>query len=79
MGLRKILLEGGGILNWSMLSQGLVDEISVAISPRILGGAKAITLVEGTGVAKTKDAVRIRLVSVKNYGVDTVLGYKVRG
>src|SRR6266852_4150415 len=25
---RKILLEGGGALNWSMLSSGLVDEVS---------------------------------------------------
>ena len=36
IGIRKILLEGGGALNWSMLSGGLVDEVSVAITPRIL-------------------------------------------
>ena len=77
MGMRRILLEGGGILNWSMLSQGLVDEVSVAISPRILGGAKAITLVEGSGVAATRDAVRLRLLAIKNYGSDTVLRYRV--
>lgn len=77
MGMRRILLEGGGILNWSMLSQGLVDEVSVAISPRILGGTEAITLVEGTGVAATKDAVRLRLLAIKNYGSDTVLRYRV--
>src|SRR2546426_5699636 len=36
LGIRKILLEGGGALNWSMLSSGLVDEVSAAITPRIL-------------------------------------------
>src|SRR5437660_7816240 len=35
LGIRKILLEGGGALNWSMVRNGLVDEISVAITPRI--------------------------------------------
>src|SRR5207247_11148005 len=42
IGIRKILLEGGGALNWSMLSGGLVDEVSVAISPRIPAGSEAV-------------------------------------
>src|SRR5690348_10688851 len=29
LGVRRLLLEGGGELNWNMLSSGLVDEISV--------------------------------------------------
>src|SRR6266487_1218821 len=49
LGIRRILLEGGGTLNWSMLSNHLVDEISVAITPRILGGSSATTLVERKG------------------------------
>ncbi len=77
--IERILLEGGGSLNWSMLSQGLVDEVSVAISPQILGGADAVTLAEGSGVATTKSAIRLRPVSVKTYGSDTVLRYKVLG
>lgn len=77
LGLRKILLEGGGELNWSMLSSGLVDEISVAITPRILGGANAVSLVQGKGVAHVGDAVALRLVGTKKYGPDLVLHYKV--
>ncbi len=77
MGIEKILLEGGGTLNWNMLSQGLVDEVFVAISPRILGGAGAVTLAEGGGVARIKDAVRLRLMSARKYGSDLVLRYKV--
>jgi 2,5-diamino-6-(ribosylamino)-4(3H)-pyrimidinone 5'-phosphate reductase len=76
-GVKKILLEGGGLLNWSMISQGLVSEVSVAISPRILGGSSAVTLVEGKGVAKTGEGVRLRLLGVRNLGGDTVLRYKV--
>ena len=77
MGIRIVLLEGGGHLNWSMLSQGLVDEITVAISPVILGGAEAVTLVEGEGSESIGKAVRLRLLSSKMFGRDLVLHYKI--
>lgn len=77
MGIESVLLEGGGQLNWSMLSKRLVDEISVAISPTILGGARAVTLVEGEGFESIGKAVELRLLSSKRYGRDLVLHYKV--
>jgi 2,5-diamino-6-(ribosylamino)-4(3H)-pyrimidinone 5'-phosphate reductase len=77
IGLRRILLEGGGALNWSMLSNGLVDEISVAITPRILGGEKAVSLVEGKGNPLVKDGVRLKLLNTSKYGPDLVVRYKV--
>jgi 2,5-diamino-6-(ribosylamino)-4(3H)-pyrimidinone 5'-phosphate reductase len=77
LGIRKILLEGGGALNWSMLSSGLVDEVSVAITPRILGGEKAVTLVEGKGTPLVMDGVKLKLVNTAKYGPDLVVRYKV--
>lgn len=77
LGLRRILLEGGGELNWSMLSNGLVDEISTAITPRILGGKNAVSLVEGKGVPKVTDAIALRLIRTSKYGRDLVVRYKV--
>src|SRR5579864_5510465 len=77
IGIRKILLEGGGTLNWSMLSSGLVDEISIAITPRIIGGAGAISLVEGKGSAIVKDGIMLKLLNVGKYGPDLVVRYKV--
>jgi len=78
LGIRKILLEGGGALNWSMLSSGLVDEVSVAITPRILGGEKAVSLVEGKGVALVKSAVKLKRLRTAKYGPDLVVYYKVQ-
>lgn len=78
LGLRKILLEGGGALNWSMLSSGLVDEISVAVTPRILGGEKAVSLVTGKGFGLVKDALELRLLSTAKYGADLVVRYTVQ-
>lgn len=66
-------------MNWSMLSHGLVDEISVAISPRVLGGANAITLAEGQGVRRIKEAVKLRLMNAREYGEDLVVRYRVLG
>ena len=77
LGIRRILLEGGGILNWSMLANGLVDEISVAITPRILGGATAVSLVEGKGIPFVKNGVKLRLLRTAKYGPDLVVRYKV--
>ena len=77
LGIRKILLEGGGALNWSMLSSGLVDEVSVAITPRILGGEKAVSLVEGKGRGIVRDGVNLKLLNATKYGPDLVVRYKV--
>src|SRR3989442_6373656 len=77
LGIRRILLEGGGTLNWSMLSNQLVDEISVAITPRILGGSTATTLIEGKGNALVRDAIQLKLMSSARYGPDLVVRYKV--
>ena len=77
LGIRKILLEGGGALNWSMLRSGLVDDVSIAITPRILGGEKAVTLVEGKGTPVVRDGVKLKLLNTAKYGPDLVVRYKV--
>jgi riboflavin biosynthesis pyrimidine reductase len=77
IGMNSILLEGGGTLNWNMLSQGLVDEVRVAISPQIVGGESAVTLAEGRGANGLGNTVKLRFLKSKWYGPDLVLYYKV--
>ena len=77
MGIHRVMLEGGGTLNSSMLDRGLVDEISVAVTPRILGGENAVSLVEGKGTPLVKDGTRLKLLSTEKHGPDLVLRYKV--
>lgn len=64
MGYKKILVEGGGELNWSCITSGLVTDLILTISPKIIGGKKAITLVEGSGYSKISNGVNLRLVRV---------------
>ena len=77
MGIRRILLEGGGGLNWSMLKSQLVDEIRVTVAPLIVGGEEAVTLVEGIGMKRMDDAIRLSLMSVAQNGGEVTLTYRV--
>lgn len=78
MGLRRVLVEGGGELNWSLLRLGLVDELTVTIAPKIAGGRLATTLVEGDGFDEVVQGIRLRLkrVEQKRTG-ELVLLYKL--
>jgi 2,5-diamino-6-(ribosylamino)-4(3H)-pyrimidinone 5'-phosphate reductase len=64
-GLRKILVEGGGELNWSVLKLGLADELIVTVAPRIAGGRLAPTLVEGDGFDMIARGVKLKLARLE--------------
>jgi 2,5-diamino-6-(ribosylamino)-4(3H)-pyrimidinone 5'-phosphate reductase len=50
-GVRKLMVEGGATLNWSLVQAGLVDEIYVYIGSMLFGGEDAPTLIDGAGFA----------------------------
>ncbi len=64
MGIRSILVEGGGFLNWSLISQGLVDEVRVTVSPYIFGGNR-VCFVAGEGFDGEHRRVKLRLRSIE--------------
>lgn len=78
MRLRRILVEGGGELNWSLLRLGLVDELIVTIAPKIAGGRLATTLVEGDGFDEIAQGISLQLkrMEQKNTG-ELILHYRV--
>jgi len=75
-GVKRLLVEGGGNLNWSLISEGLVDEVQVALTPVILGGRNAVSLVEGEGFGKVDEAQRLELLSVEKVGFNLLLKFK---
>jgi 2,5-diamino-6-(ribosylamino)-4(3H)-pyrimidinone 5'-phosphate reductase len=78
MGLCRILVEGGGELNWSLLHLGVVDELIVTIAPRIIGGRLATTLVEGDGFEEIVQGIRLQLMKVEQEKTgELVLFYKL--
>ncbi len=77
LGMNKLLVEGGGEINWSMLTSGLVDEIIVTVAPKIVGGRDAVTFVEGEGFAKINNCIKLRLAKIRKIDNEVVLSYKI--
>lgn len=72
----SVLCEGGGELAWSLLKQGLVDKVLFFIAPKIIGGRNAKTSVEGGGISRVGDAIRLNKIATKNIGSDILVeGY----
>jgi 2,5-diamino-6-(ribosylamino)-4(3H)-pyrimidinone 5'-phosphate reductase len=76
-GIERVLVEGGGELNWAFVRAGLVDELYVTIAPALLGGREAPTLLEGDGFSMD-DRVRLRLVEVDREGDELFCRYAVQ-
>jgi diaminohydroxyphosphoribosylaminopyrimidine deaminase/5-amino-6-(5-phosphoribosylamino)uracil reductase len=53
----NILVEGGSAVLGSFLDAGALDEVHVFLSPRLAGGAAALTPVAGVGVERIFEAV----------------------
>ena len=68
-GIQRIMVEGGASLNWSLVSQGLVDEIYVYMGPMFIGGERAPTLLDGEGFRKDFPPLRLAAVERLDEGV----------
>lgn len=78
MGLKKLLVEGGGAINWQMLNECLVDELVVTVTPYVFGAGRS--LAEGPGYANPEEApFELKLLSAEicGCGQEVVLRYKV--
>lgn len=78
IGVGRLMVEGGGTMNFELLRLGLVDELTLYIAPMIFGGANAPTLADGLGVPRDA-AIEMHLQNIQQWddgGV--VLKYKIR-
>jgi 2,5-diamino-6-(ribosylamino)-4(3H)-pyrimidinone 5'-phosphate reductase len=75
--IKTLLVEGGGTVNWEFIKQGLVDEMIVTITPYLVGGQKAISLVEGEGFSKIQNSKKLKLKKIYKLGNEIVLHYNL--
>ncbi len=74
----SVLIEGGGETVASALEAGVVDKVYFFIAPKIIGGRKATTSVEGEGVEKAGKAIRLKRMSFRKIGDDLLIeGYVI--
>jgi riboflavin-specific deaminase-like protein len=75
LGVKKLLVEGGGGLMWDFSKPGLIDEYHVTLTPKVLGGSGAPTLVDGVGF-EPKQVLNLKLKECRQFGDELYLVYK---
>jgi 2,5-diamino-6-(ribosylamino)-4(3H)-pyrimidinone 5'-phosphate reductase len=74
-GIRTILCEGGGSINWSLIFEDLIDEIRLFVAPVISGGTEATSLVGGRGFETLAQSPAFHLHSAEKRGNFVTLRY----
>lgn len=73
-GLRRIGVEGGGMVMWEFVRVNAIQKYFVTLTPRILGGMNAPTLVDGLGFTPD-ETMNLKLDQVKKVGSELFLTY----
>ncbi|MES1165363.1 MAG: dihydrofolate reductase family protein, partial [Verrucomicrobiota bacterium] len=63
LGIKRLLVEGGGNVNGSMMAAGVVDEVSLLVAPALDGALGITGVFEVPGTAGLKGKVKLRLTS----------------
>lgn len=74
-GVKRLLVEGGGGLMWDFASGNLIDEYHVTLTPRLVGGTDAPTLVDGPGF-KPREVLNLKLEQCRIVGDELYLVYR---
>jgi 2,5-diamino-6-(ribosylamino)-4(3H)-pyrimidinone 5'-phosphate reductase len=73
--IKSVLVEGGGTVNWEFIKYDLFDELIITLSPFLIGGKDAVSLIEGNGFKKISNSPNLRLKSIKRLKNHLVLSY----
>jgi diaminohydroxyphosphoribosylaminopyrimidine deaminase/5-amino-6-(5-phosphoribosylamino)uracil reductase len=72
----SLLIEGGPGINASAIQEGIVDKVIMFIAPIIIGGKLAPSAIQGEGIARLEEALRIHDIKTKRLGNDLMVeGY----
>lgn len=76
-GIDSILLEGGGTLNASVLRENLIQRVYTFIAPKLVAGADAKSPIEGRGILRMKDAVKLQDIEISSFGEDICISGRI--
>ena len=71
-GIESMLLSGGGVVDWSFLQAGLIDEISLVIPPVIDGGVRLPSAFDDSPLAVCHTPVALHLTDVQRLEGDAL-------
>jgi len=75
-GMKRLVCEGGGMLNDALLRAGVVDEVNLTICPLLIGGKSAPTIADGLGMERLATAKKFELKSKKQVEDELFLVYR---
>ena len=78
MGIRRLMVEGGGRLIGSLFMRGFVDEYVTFIGNMIIGGDEAPTPADGAGFVREDEFPRLALRSVEKMDHGVLLRWTVK-
>jgi 2,5-diamino-6-(ribosylamino)-4(3H)-pyrimidinone 5'-phosphate reductase len=64
-GVKTVRVDSGGTLNGVLLRHGLVDEVSVLVSPHLVGGATAKSLYRAPDLTDSAGVIGLRLKGIQ--------------
>lgn len=70
LGIRKLMVEGGGEVFASFLNARLADRIYWMMAPKVFGGRDAKTSVEGEGLNDPNKAIDLKIIKMTKLGRD---------
>ncbi|WP_331232654.1 2,5-diamino-6-(ribosylamino)-4(3H)-pyrimidinone 5'-phosphate reductase [Natronorarus salvus] len=76
-GVRRVMVEGGGELLFSLFSEDLVDELSLYLGSLVIGGRDAPTLADGEGFLDEAEFPDLALREVSRVDDGVLLRYDV--
>ncbi|MBP2100483.1 RibD family protein [Enterococcus rivorum] len=75
LGIKSLIVEGGGSTNWSFAKYNLFDEIHLLQFPVLVGGKNTTSLVDGEGFQKIDLCVNYQFMKVEQYGTNLYLTF----
>jgi riboflavin-specific deaminase-like protein len=66
LGIDRLMVEGGGTLNFELMRLGLVDELTAYVAPMIFGGESAPTMAAGPGLERSA-AIPLKLIDAEKW------------
>ena len=73
--IKRILVEGGGIINWEFIKNNLFDELIITLSPFLIGSKESISFIHGQGFRKISDSPNLSIKSIIRLKNHLVLNY----
>lgn len=72
----SLLVEGGAMMNWAALHEGIVDKVFLYYAPKILAGSGSTPFATASGFKRMSDAAYVKSIRLHRFGEDfAVEGY----